>query len=177
MEIWGPRGVLLPRLHHAFPKWLYNFFLPQHIRALAAANTLSTLGIILHFYQSCGYVMVSYYDFNLLCPHYWWSWASFHVCWPGRIPFVKWVFKYFINFSIVFFLFIIEFLIYSKWVTCLCVINIIFNFMVSFQSLQQYRWKTEPSEWSFKNVNDILTLLCLKFINGFPLHLEQNANS
>lgn len=31
--------------------------------------------------------------------------------------------------------------------------------------------------WSFKNINNILTLLCLKFINGFPLHSEQNANS
>lgn len=37
--------------------------------------------------------------------------------------------------------------------------------------------KNRVLAWSFKNINNILTLLCLKFINGFPLHSEQNANS
>ena len=35
----------------------------------------------------------------------------------------------------------------------------------------------ERSEWSFKNVNQIMSLSCLKSFKSFSFHLEENPNS
>lgn len=116
--------------------------------------------------------------FNFLFTHYQRSWASFHVYWLSRVPFMKYLFKCLSIFLL---------LSFSCWFTgiflyipgesfaCLCYKYYLYGLLFSISLMVSLK-KQKCQNDLFKNIN-ILTLLCLKFINDFPSHLKENTNS